>query len=760
MLSSAVVLATALFLLPVLLSLGPVVQSSLNLLNQELAGTLQVQSCSIGWQQGLHCQGLRYEYPRQGLRLETPGLSSDKGLLGLLAAPRYLGTFTLDQPVLTLSPPGKEGEQPSDVHDRKLTSVRIPGSGKPWWERAALRLAVNHGTVLVDSGDASSRSLATEVQLKGRLADGIVNYALDFLSGLDQEGSLRVEGYINLPPSWESLGETLISRAEMEIRGMDIAPFLELTASWSGLPQGLGRLHASCSLHTSGLQDLAIQGTADLHDVHLFGGALGPDQPQLDALHITFDGERTLHAGWRLNTFSLHSQPVRMEASGLYDHATVLFTAEGSFDLPVIAAQVPHLLALHEKTRIKEGSIDFSLDIRGDLQEVIFQSRCRAERISATYIDQPLVWESPLSLHIDGAYRQGKVLISDLQLYAPFFAAKGHGEQDLFSFQASADLDAMSAQLGQFFTLPWRGSGLLQLTGSLEAVGGDGYQFATRTFINDFALTREAVPLLPIHDFFLTLQGRLPSKLDREQLFTKLELESVSWPGTLALVLEGGQKWAGKRHTSLTARGSMDLARSTSILQSLGYDPAGISLEGDLSFTGSGSWHNRRLSLHNLSAVVEDLAVIEKKGLLHQEQQLTIEVEHRAPVGDKRVVLRELMVAEDWQDFIDVGPAAVWIDFLRRKLHVRHLHVQEEHTSALLALRVEDWREPMPLRDTVVEVRLHGTDDEPEADIEALQEAIRAQLADFFQGIPSEEKGRNEIEPGPEPEKAEQGATN
>lgn len=377
----AAVLAAALWSLPLLLSLGPVVQYGLTLLNREFAGTLQIQSCSIGWQQELRCQGVVYEYPQQGMRLDAPGLSSDKGLFVLLAAPRYLGAFTLDEPVVTLSTPDQNRQQQSDFHDQELTSAARTGFENPWWERITLRLSLDHGTVLVDSAHGIKQPLAREVQLEGSLADGVVNYTLDFLSGLDQEGSLLIRGHINLPPSVGSLGTTLTSRAEVKIRGMDIAPFLNVAASRSGLPQGTGRLDAACSLHTAGLEDVAIQGTADLRDVRLFGGVLGSDQLQVDALHITFNGERNLQGGWRLNTFSLQSDPLRMKASGLYDHAKVLLTAVGSINLPMIAAQIPHRLALHEKTRVREGTVDFSLKMSGAVRNVPLPSPAQDGRV-------------------------------------------------------------------------------------------------------------------------------------------------------------------------------------------------------------------------------------------------------------------------------------------------------------------------------------------------------------------------------------------
>ena len=91
-----------LLVLPVLLGLRPVAALLLERLDRRLPGTLQVEGCSVGWQQPLSCRGLRWDNPQLGLRAEAAEVRGDKGLLALLLAPRYLGELTVVRPVLTL----------------------------------------------------------------------------------------------------------------------------------------------------------------------------------------------------------------------------------------------------------------------------------------------------------------------------------------------------------------------------------------------------------------------------------------------------------------------------------------------------------------------------------------------------------------------------------------------------------------------------------------------------------------------------------
>lgn len=704
MFSIATALAAALFSLPILLSLGPIVQYSLTLLNRKIAGTLQIQSCSIGWQQGVSCQGLTYEYPQQGLHLTAPGLKGDKGLLVLLAAPWYLGEFTMEQSVVTLVPPGQGGEEHSVASAQAAASTGAGAFEMSWWERMTFRLSADQGSIFVDAGDGFRRQLATGVNLEGSLATGIINYILDFRTGKEQEGSLLVQGHINLPPTGEARWETLTSRSEVEIKDLDIAAFLDVAASRIGLPQGTGRLNATCSLRTAGLRDLKVQGEADLRDVRLSGGFLGPDQPEFDTLHVTFNGERSAHEGWRLNTFNLHSGPVHMEASGGYDYTTVLLTAKGSFDLPEIAAQVPHLLALHEKTRIKEGTIGFSLDITGGAREMVLRSRCRAERLVALHNEQILAWETPLSLVADGEYRLGKVTISNLHLHTPFFEAVGSGGMDDVSFRASADLDLMSAELSQLFAFDMRSQGKLEIIGSLKAAEKGHYRFDTRMGISDFALSKGAVPLLPVHDFSLTGTGRVASWLERDKGSTLLHLKADSWPGALVLSLQDMQRTAGQSQASFAVRGTADLARIGTVLHGLGLNIAGTILEGALSFEGSGAWREQRLTLHGLAAGVDNLVVTAKSGLMWQEPRLDVLLEDRALTGDERLMVRDLVVAEDWQGFIDAGPGAALIDFHQRQFELRRLAVFAEQASIRAGMRLGDWQDPQ--RDSAVDMHV------------------------------------------------------
>lgn len=223
---SAVLVAAGmlLFFLPALLGLRPVAALLLDRLDRRLPGTLQVEECSVGWQRPFSCRGLRWDIPQQGLRAEAAEVGGDKGLLALLLAPRYLGELTVTRPVITLLaertpaaavdavvPPAAPAEEPTAT------------SPLPWWERLAVRVHGADGLVTLDQGAAGPRELAREIRFSGSLARGTVTYTLSFLSG-SRDGRLQAEGFVNLPTVSQSFLDTLISRTDLSVQDLDLAP--------------------------------------------------------------------------------------------------------------------------------------------------------------------------------------------------------------------------------------------------------------------------------------------------------------------------------------------------------------------------------------------------------------------------------------------------------------------------------------------------------------------------------------------------------
>lgn len=696
MIAASLAIAVFLCFLPTLLCLEPVLGYALGRINSQLPGSLEVRSCSLGWRQGLRCEDLRYQEQTLGIRVTAPRLTGDKGLLLLLLAPRYLGELDIEQPLLTFLP-----KPAGDDRTKSAAGTAAPPVRTSWWERLTLRFQVHQGLVELDQGHSPKQELARDLDLKGSLAAGTVNYTLAFRSGLQQDGHLRAEGFINLPTARQSLLDTLVSKTEVAITGLEIAAFLDLAASRGNAPKGKGVLDATCQVVTAGIENLEVQGETSLRGMRLSGGFLGQDQPAVDHLLFNFKGSHHGKEGWKLATLQLASDPVRLEANGSYDRAAVSLAAKGSVNLPVLAAQLPHLLSLHEKTTFREGLVDFSLNVSGAPGEFEIKADCQTGRLAVVRNGQAFSWDTPLSLVAKADRRQGKTTVRTLRAHTPFLDVQGKGGADDFTLRATADLDRMFEELKKIFVFNFHGKGKMEVTGSSLMQSDGRYRLDTRIGINGFALSKGSLPLLPSHDFLLTGEAWTPPSFFQFGSFTSLRLAGDSWLGKLSLFVQNREPQIGKMQTSCSANGVIDLDRMHRFFQGLSGIFPSVKLGGAFSFDSSGVWEKNRLTLEVLNGKVDHLTVL-ARGYSHQEPQVTVSLANKALTGNRPVRVRELMRAENWQDFVVKERPGLVVDFPRHRLDLRHLTLETSDTAVRSSFSLEDWRQPR--RDFTAEI--------------------------------------------------------
>jgi hypothetical protein len=699
----AVALAIAVFLvaLPYLLSLPPVVRFGLDRINEHLSGTLAIQSFSLGWRQGVRCDNLQYRDPVQGIEVTTPRLVSDKGLFVLLMAPRYLGAITIDHPVLTFF-------SAAAVHDKSKHNARETASAAPsagenpgntlhssWWEERSFRLRVNNGSVTLDHGVHPVEELAKDISLTASLAVGTINYEIAFRSGLQQQGHLRAIGFVNLPAGRQSFVDTLISGTELNVSGLELAPFLDLAASRGNFPRGKGVLDANCHLVTAGIDDLDVQGTTALKGLQLSGGFLGNDRPAIDQLHFKFKGSRTAPKGWQLNTLHLESDPIRIDASGSYALAHASLDVQGEVDVQTVSKQLPHLLGLHEKTTIQEGLVDFSLNVSGTPQELDMKAHCRTGRLAIVHDGQPLSWEAPLSLVAEADRRGEQTTVRTLQLHTPFLDASGGGGAGDFTLRGTADLDRMFGELNKVFALNYHGHGKLELSGSSRLQQDGDYRIATQISIGDFTLFKGDAPVFPKHDFSLTGAVTAPATFFRDGRVQSFVFDTAAWPGKFSVVSGDIQQQSGRLRTSFAAKGTVDLGRVSDVRRIFADSAVSSRVDGSLSFDGSGSWEGKRLSLQTLNGTFAHLEV-NGVSVFPQHPRATVSLEKETVANGDAVAVRDLVVADNWQDFSEQEKPVIQADFQQHRLDLRHLLVKAGTVSTRTSLRVVNWQHPQP----------------------------------------------------------------
>ncbi len=687
-----------LLLAPVLLVRPPLRPLFLDRINEALPGMVQVRSCSLGWMQGLECAEVSYSHPDQGIRMAAPRLTTDKGLLALLLAPGYLGAITLHQPVFSLSAkPGTSGAADGSlpISSGKAPAEDVTALGpQPWWERYSLRLRMEQATVHLDGVGADRREMARELNLQGSLASGTVHYDLGFVSGMEL-GRLQAKGFVNLPTTRLSLAEALISKTEVTITGLELAPFLAFAASRWSAPKGTGRFDAKVELVTAGLEEVKMHGEAALAHLKLAGGFLGQDEPSLAGATLRFSGSRGRKEGWRFPQLHLESEPLKLKGQGQVDNGSVTLDAEGMIHLPTLTAQLPHFFRLPEQTRIKEGDVNFSFHANGTPTEIQARADCRVATFSTTHNDQVYVWNAPLTTTMAADSRQGRVTVHEFNLKTPFLEASGRGAFDELTFQVEADLDQMSVELAKLFPLAYTGKGKLKLTGVSKQEEGVGFRLNGRIDVQGLALANGAVPLLPSHQFTLTGQAVGPAALFHDGRLAEARLEASSWPGTLTLALRAAETEKTKPLSrDFDAGGKLDLNRIGSILRGLDRAILPNGLTGMLSFAGKGQWQAPRLTLTSFEGQAENLRLPSKDKPLPLPR-LAFALEEGGLTKRGTVTVRELVVADGWNELASDGASAlVRADWQQRTLDARHLILRLEGVAAEAGLLLQDWRHP------------------------------------------------------------------
>ena len=664
---------------------------------RHLHGELEADSCSLGWFGGLRCEQVRYRDPERGVRFEARALTSDKGVLLLLLSPSFLGDITLTQPVLTFLPPPPESRPAAGAAGAQTASSPDGEQQResPWWERLTFRIKASGGQMLFDRGAAGPRQIARQCELDGSLAMGSLHYDLSFLSA-QQSGRLQATGFINLPLAGQSLPEMLVTGAEVRIIDLEIADFLQLAASRSQTPTGQGILNATLSLHIAGTREFETRGETSLRDLRLSGGILGEDHPSLKELDFRFAGGYRQENGWRLDDLELRSEPVLLSAKGGFNAGAGNLSATGRVDLPILAAQIPRLLRMHEQTTITEGSVDFSLAASGDGQAVTVAADCRTELLRLVHAGHPYSWTLPLAIAAKADYGDGGATIRSLRVQTPFFEAQGNGDRDGFSLRAGGDLDRMSQELRTIFDFDVQAKGRIELTAASRKAAGEGIGGEGRLVIRDFAWTRGNKPLLPPHDLHISGQAVVSPRFFLDGTFDSLQVEASAWPGKCALRAEDIRR-SLEEQDNCTLSGEADLARLGEVALRLRGEPLFSGLQGALRFEGAGfcaiGTKTTKITLRALQGMIERLAFA-GSGLDIREPEARFALGTTEQPGARQIGLRALTVVDNWQG-LDVKARPVFqIDSGKRRLAVRRLAWASPTAQLTLSGTIEDWQQP------------------------------------------------------------------
>ena len=380
--------------LPAILSSDTLKPRLLQAVNQRLPGQLQVSEWKFKWFSGIAARGITYDHRQENLLIEVAELKGYRGLVHLIADPGNLGAVELLKPdVLLYLSDKKQPETPKK--DEPSTKSRLPAF--------AGILKITDGSIRTANASSDPKTAVKDLDLYLNISDlkEPIRYRLFMTSG-DTTGRFSGEGTITLSPDDPLNLSAIQSDAKLKITNWELEDALAIGASRGDYPAGKGRLNADLTLRGSASENLDITGQASLNRLQLWGGPLGADRPAVNKIDVQLDGVITQ------DTLSLDQ--LRFQSSLANGSATGSFSNQGQkrlngtadINLAEIFTQLPQTLKLREDTKLSQGKLVLSADVRSADGVTAFDSTARIDQLKGVSKGKKLSWNKPISVKARG----------------------------------------------------------------------------------------------------------------------------------------------------------------------------------------------------------------------------------------------------------------------------------------------------------------------------------------------------------------------
>lgn len=307
--------------LPSLLSSALFLEKALVHVNKHGLGSIAVRDCSIGWFQGFACHDVEYENVGHGLTLNVKQISSDRGFLALVAAPKNPGVIHVYQPVFELTEQPDRSRLPAEqdkTYNERENRTRGEAEEVPFWEKYIVRLVAEDGRFIFRSFEsvrAGIPPLMADFSLFANLSSGTVEYGLQW-SGGKEGGAMTADGVVNLPARKATFFETIVGRSKVRVEQLQLAPFLTLALPALDIPFGSGLADGVFTVAGTGLEQLDLFGYLNVTEIKLKSGLAGDGYSGFDWLNIRFDGGLSHGDKWFCNELILESVYGKLTAKG------------------------------------------------------------------------------------------------------------------------------------------------------------------------------------------------------------------------------------------------------------------------------------------------------------------------------------------------------------------------------------------------------------------------------------------------------------
>ncbi|MFO0847637.1 MAG: hypothetical protein U0871_03615 [Gemmataceae bacterium] len=419
----------------------------------DLNGTPTAGGASLGWFAPVVLTDVTVTDPDGKPALTAATVTSSKTLFALLGDLRDLGTFTIDQPVLTVA--CKPGETNIErAIEKYLTSDNAP----PKADRLAITVVVTNGRMVLTEPDGPERLLSevgvTVTVPKPRTEPVTLSVATTAGGKLDTtwafgdgtSGAVKADRF-----TVDSVGPLVRRFAPGTVIGG------QLSADLSGK---IGTEHTRTAA--------SLDGRASVAGLELAGPWLGADRLKLASAELPVKlavahGELQVGSAKLTCDIGTAAFAGALPLDGAMDIDRPGLTANADIDLAKLAAVLPKLLRLKEGTEIRTGRVTLDLTSRPGPDGVVWAGKVATTDLTGVRDGKPLAWQQPLTVEFAGRRRaDGLPVFDKLQGQTEFIGFAARGTPEAFDAAANLDLNRLSARLSEFVDL----SGL-----RLEGVG-------------------------------------------------------------------------------------------------------------------------------------------------------------------------------------------------------------------------------------------------------------------------------------------------
>jgi hypothetical protein len=544
----------------------------------DLNGTPTAGGATLGWLSPVVLTDVTVTDPDGKPALTAATVTSSKTLLALLGDLRDLGTFTLDQPVLTVAC------KPGDTNIERAIEKYLTDDGSPAKPgRLGLTVFVTNGRVVLTEPDGPERQL-TEVGVtvavpKSRAEPVTLTVAATADGKLDTAWAFgdSTSGTVNA------------DRFATEAVGPLVRRFAPATTLAGQLTADLTGKVGTQNNHTA----VTLDGRAAINALELAGPWLGADRLKLANAELPVklsvaDGELRVESARLTCDVGSAAFAGAVPLDGTYPLDRPGLTATADIDLAKLAAVLPKLLHIKDGIEVRTGRVTLDVTSKPGPDGVVWAGELKTTDLTGVGDGRPLAWQKPLRVEFAGRRRaDGLVAFDKLQGETNFLAFAARGTPEDLVAAANIDLGRLSADLSQFVDLPGvrlDGKGRVDLSSKAE---NGRYVVKASADLQQIAVSdgsrswRE--PQLKLTAEAVVLQEKdRPTRLDAGTVGLTAGLDSAR-----VALLEPVADLSAARTGRLTATVGGDLGRWQSRLAAVAPLPAGWAAGGDGTLTAN-----------------------------------------------------------------------------------------------------------------------------------------------------------------------------